>query len=147
MLGNGSDSFQINKKISETRSLLHQTYDNLLKEGKVVTAHLVKTRFLGTDQKHHSLNDLLSYHTTKMSKVLKYGTMKNYNTTETYLKDYVKTHYRTSDVYLKHIDYQFTLGFESYLGNLKGLNNNGLMKHMERFKKLMRLAEHMDWIE
>ena len=146
MLGNSQESYQVNKKIGETRSLLHQAYDNLLKEDKIITAHLIKTHFLGTDKEHHSLYDLLSYHNTKMSKVLKYGTLKNYNTTETYLKDYVKAQYNTSDIYLKHIDYEFTLGFETFLSNLKGLNNNGLMKHMERFKKLMRLAEHLDWI-
>tara|TARA_R110002020_G_scaffold249804_2_gene463819 strand:- start:186 stop:500 length:315 start_codon:yes stop_codon:yes gene_type:complete len=27
------------------------------------------------------------------------------------------------------------------------LQNNGVMKHMERFKKLMRLAEDLEWIE
>ena len=146
MLGNSQESYQINKKIGETRSLLHQAYDNLFKEDKIITAHLIKTRFLGTDREHHSLNDLLIYHNTKMKKVLKYGTLKNYNTTETYLKNYVRAQYKTSDIYLKHIDYEFTLGFETYLSNLKGLYNNGLMKHMERFKKLMRLAEHLDWI-
>jgi len=55
-----------------------------------------------------------------MDKVLKYGTMKNYTTTESYLK----AQQHTSDVYLKQIDYEFTLGFESYLRALPSLNNN-----------------------
>lgn len=82
-----------------------------------------------------------------MDNVLKYGTMKNYTTTESYLKDYLKFRRHTSDVYLKQIDYEFTLGFESYLRALPSLKNNGVMKHMERFKKLMRLAEDLDWVE
>nr|WP_231563378.1 site-specific integrase [Salegentibacter sp. Hel_I_6] len=45
------------------------------------------------------------------------------------------------------MDYQFTLGFESFLRALPGLHNNGVMKHMERFKKLMGLAGDLDWIE
>ena len=147
MIGNSPRSFQINKKINETRSQLFKIYDALQKEDKVITVDLVKSRFLGTDQQHRTLSQLIEYHDTNMGKVLKYGTMKNYTTTGTYLKDYLKTIYRNSDIYLKHIDYQFTLGFETYLRNLNGLHNNGLMKHMERFKKLMRLAEHLDWIE
>lgn len=82
-----------------------------------------------------------------MDKILKYGTMKNYYTTESYLKKYLKTHLNISDIYLKQIDYQFTLGFESFLRALPGLHNNGVMKHMERFKKLMGLAGDLDWIE
>jgi len=147
MMGNSPESFQINKKINETRSHLFKIHDALQKEEKVITVDLVKSRFLGTDQDHKTLYQLIVYHETIMGKVLKYGTLKNYTTTGTYLKDYLKAQQRTNDIYLKHIDYQFTLGFESYLRNLDGLRNNGLMKHMERFKKLMRLAEHLDWIE
>ena len=64
-----------------------------------------------------------------------------------YLKNYLKEKRKISDIYLKQIDYQFTLGFERFLRDLPSLSNNGVMKHMERFKKLMRLAEDLDWIE
>ncbi|MDT0650601.1 site-specific integrase [Autumnicola edwardsiae] len=147
ILGNSAESYQINKKLDETKALLYKAYDSLLKEDQVITAHLIKDRFLGTDQQHYTLLYLLSYHDQKMSDVLKYGTMENYRTTENYLKEYLKKQHRTSDIYLKQIDYQFTIGFESYLRSLSSLQNNGVMKHMERFKKLMRLAEHLDWIE
>lgn len=73
--------------------------------------------------------------------------MKNYFTTENYLKDYLKAKHHTSDIYLKQLDYEFTLGFESYLRLMPSLQNNGVMKHMERFKKLIRLAVHLNWIE
>ncbi|SHF55494.1 Site-specific recombinase XerD [Salegentibacter echinorum] len=145
--GSSSESRQINKKIDETKAQLYKTYDGLLKEGLLVTTQTVKARFLGSDQQHYTLAYLINYHKEKMGKVLKYGTMKNYTTTENYLKGYLKAQYHTSDVYLKQIDYQFILGFESYLRTLPSLQNNGVMKHMERFKKLMRLAEHLDWIE
>jgi len=101
---------------------------------------------LGTDQKYKTLIQLIENHDTNMGTVLKYGTMKNYTTTSAYLKDYLKATYQTSDAYLKHIDYQFILGFESYIRNLE-LHTNGLKKYMERLKKLVRLAEDLDWIE
>jgi site-specific recombinase XerD len=146
MLGTGMESQHINKKIDETKTLLYKAYDNLLKQDQVITAHLIKARFLGTDKQHHTLTHLLEYH-IQMSGALKPGTMKNYTTTENYLKDYLKAQHHTSDIYLKQLDYEFTLGFESYLRLLPSLQNNGVMKHMERFKKLMRLAEHLNWIE
>ncbi len=146
MLGTSMESQHINKKIDETKTLLYKAYDNLLKQDQVITAHLIKIRFLGTDQKHHTLTQLVEYH-NRTSGSLKYGTMKNYATTENYLKDYLKAEHHMSDIYLKQLDYQFTLGFESYLRLLPSLQNNGVMKHMERFKKLMRLAEHLNWIE
>ena len=145
--GTGFESQQINRKIESTRAALYRGYDSLAKHDQIITAQLIKARFLGTDQQHQTLINLLDYHNQKMTSVLKYGTMKNYTTTENYLKEFLKTHYHTSDLYLKQIDYRFTLGFESYLQSRPGLQNNGTMKHMERFKKLMRLAEHLNWIE
>ena len=147
MQGSSKESQQINKKLDETKTLLYKAYDSLLKQDQIITAHLIKNRFLGTDQPHYTLIHLLDYHNQKMNGVLKYGTMKNYTTTENYLKEYLKAQHHTSDIYLKQIDYHFTLGFETYLRSLSSLQNNGVMKHMERFKKLMRLAEHLNWIE
>lgn len=147
ILGNSSEAYQINKKLEETRVLLYNIYDALLKEEQLITAQLLKARFLGSDQKHKTLQELLSYHSEKMDVILRYGTLKNYGTTEKYLLRYLKEEYSTTDIYLKKIDFQFTLGFESFLRGLPGLENNGVMKHMERFKKLMRLAQDLDWIE
>ena len=147
MQGTGMDSQRINKKIDDTKAKIYQSYEELIREGHILTAEVIKSRFLGSDQQHHTLIALLTYHTKNMSKVLKYGTMKNYNTTENYLKNYLKEKYRSTDIFLKRIDYEFTLGFERFLRNLPSLHNNGVMKHMERFKKLMRLAEHLEWIE
>ena len=127
--------------------LLYEAYDNLVKEDQVINAQKIKSRYLKSDQQHFTLTYLINYHKEKMDKILKYGTMKNYYTTESYLKKYLKTHLNISDIYLKQVDYQFTLGFESFLRALPGLHNNGVMKHMERFKKLMGLAGDLDWIE
>jgi len=146
-IGNSAESFQINKKINETKSQLFRIHDALVEESELVTCDLVKSRFLGTDKTNMTLVDLLEYHDSEMEKVLKYGTLKNYRTTTVYLKSYLKIKYRKPDIYLKHINYRFTLGFESYLRSMDGLHNNGVMKHMERFKKVMRLAENLDWIE
>lgn len=147
LIGSSIESVQINKKIDEIKAHLHKIYDSLTKGGVLVTTEAIKNKFLGSDEAHHTLIYLINYHKEQMDNVLKYGTMKNYTTTEKYLIDYLKEQYHTSDVYLKQIDYQFTLGFESFLRALPSLQNNGVMKHMERFKKLMRLADDLDWIE
>lgn len=87
-----------------------------------------------------------------MKDVLKPGTSKNYTTTERYLKDYLKKEVRTSNTYLKDLSYSFVIDFEKYLRRKKDengklqLTNNGAMKHMERFKKLLNLAIKLKWM-
>ena len=145
--GGGAKGHLVNRKIETTRTRLHNIYEDLIKEERIITADTLKERYLGNDVTHNTLAGLLDYHDEKMKKVLKYGTLKNYTTTANYLRDYVKKVHKSTDIYLKRIDYNFTLGFEEYLREKPSLHNNGVMKHMERFKKLMRLALHLEWIE
>jgi integrase/recombinase XerD len=146
MLGNGAKSQLVNRKIETTRTGLYKAYEDLFKEQRIITADTVKDRYLGNDVTNHTLVYLLDYHNGKMKNVLKYGTLKNYTTTSKYLKDYLKIKHKSLDIYLKQIDYGFTLGFEGFLREKPSLYNNGVMKHMERFKKLMRLALHLERI-
>lgn len=82
-----------------------------------------------------------------MQTVLKPGTLKNYKTTESYLKKFIKKIYKVDDIQLKQLNYAFVIDFEQYLHKLPNLNNNGLMKHIERFKKLCKLDVKLEWLE
>lgn len=57
------------------------------------------------------------------------------------------------DVFLKQLNYAFVTEFEYYLRNYRdsnkklSLGNNGVMKHLERFKKIINLAVKLEWME
>ena len=98
------------------------------------------------------LRDLIEYHNTNMVSVLKQGTMKNYYTTEKYLYRLIKETLKADDLYLKQLNYKFIIDFEQFLRKAKNkqgkfiLINNGVMKHLERFKKMVNLAIKLEWI-
>ena len=78
--------------------------------------------------------------------------MKNYYTTERYLHKYLKQKLKTKDIYLKQLNYRFIIDFEQYLRSYKNskkqlmLGNNGVMKHLERFKKIINLGIKLEWV-
>ena len=78
--------------------------------------------------------------------------MKNYYTTEKYLNSYLNRKLKVNDIYLKQLNYRFIIDFEQYLRTYKNskkqlvLANNGVMKHLERFKKMINLALKLEWI-
>ena len=79
--------------------------------------------------------------------------MKNYYTTEKYLKRYLKIKLKRSDIFLKQLNYSFILDFEQFLRRSlnskkqRSLSNNGVMKHLERFKKMVNLAVKLEWMK
>lgn len=145
--GNSQEARALNSYIQQVRNKLYDSYSELQKEGKLITVATVKSRYLGTDEQHRTLLQLVSYHNKTMKTVLKPGTLKNYKTTEGYLKKFIKKVYKADDVQLKQLNYGFVIDFEQYLHKLPNLNNNGLMKHIERFKKLCKLGVKLEWLE
>ncbi|TVZ27910.1 site-specific recombinase XerD [Gillisia sp. Hel_I_86] len=150
--GRKAEKSSINAYLDRTYSRLLDCQEALQRENKLVTAKAIKARFLGLDDKSKTLLDILDYHNEHMKDVLKPGTLKNYTTTERYLKDYLKKEVKTSNTYLKDLSYGFVINFENFLRRKKDKNgksqltNNGIMKHMERFKKLLNLAIKLEWM-
>ncbi len=151
--GNSNSARELNFYIDETKSQIVQCYRDLKSTNKVVTAQLVKARFLGEDKKKYALTDIIEYHNDTMSSKLNSRTMCHYRTSQKYILDYIKKKYGTSDMYLQELDYSFVLGFESFLRSYKpkhymgGIGNNAVMKHIQRLRRMITLAYHIEWIE
>jgi len=128
-------------------------HKELLAEAKVITSEGIKSRYLGEDDNSRALKELIAYHNGNMVHVLKRGTMNNYYTTEKYLYKFLLHKRRVKDIYLKQLNYGFVTDFEHFLRNYRDgekrpvLGNNGVMKHLERFKKMVNLAVKLEWIE
>ncbi len=142
----------LNTYFDQVYSQLLDCHKQLLDEGKIVSANAIKRRYLGEDDTHKTLKELITYHNTNMITVLKSGTMKNYYTTEKYLHKFLKQKLKMDDIYLKQLNYRFICDFEQFLRTYKNnkkqlmLSNNGVMKHLERFKKMINLAFKLEWI-
>lgn len=143
----------INAYLDQVYANLLNCQKQLLSEFKLITSRAIKARYLGEDESKKTLLELVDYHNTTMKTVLKHGTLKNYYSTERYIKRFLKAKIKSSDIYLKQLNYSFIIDFEQYLRRgpsiNKGqpLNNNGVMKHLERLKKLMNLSLQLEWIE
>ena len=143
----------LNSYLDEVYVQILEAHKQLLSEGKMITAQAIKARYLGQDEQHKTLKELVTYHNTTMVSVLKYGTMKNYYSTERYLHKFLRDRFKTPDIYLKQLNYRFIADFEQYLRNYRPkkarrtCSNNGAMKHLERLMKMANLAVKLEWLE
>lgn len=151
--GKSQEINKINEHIERVRSLITDSYHQLIHQKKVVTVGSVKDLFLGIDDSEMSILKLIEYHDKVSVGKLSQGTLKNYSSTTKYILKYLMYNYNRQDIFLSELDYKFIFDFESFLRNCKPihkhqpLNNNGIMKHMERLKKIINLAVTMQWIK
>ena len=151
--GTNQKSRILNSYLDETYNHLFKCYRDLMNEHKLITAQVVKARYFGNDENNRSITDIINYHNEDMVNKLKWGTQKNYYTTQSYISKFLSKFYKTTDLYLRELDYHFIIKFEKYLrgyvpeDHQKPMGNNTVMKHIERFRKLINLSHKLGWIE
>ncbi|MBD0776888.1 site-specific integrase [Maribacter sp. ANRC-HE7] len=151
--GTGQKSRILNTYLDETYNQLFQAYQDLKSEHKQITARSVKARFLGLDAINRSVLDIINYHNEDMQGKLKWGTQKNYFTTQRYISRFLSKADKSPDIQLRELDYDFIIKFEKFLrgyipqDHQRRMGNNTVMKHIERFRKLINLSRKLGWME
>lgn len=151
--GNGAKVKEQNFYLDEIKSEIIQCYRDLKAENRVISAELVKSRYLGEDKKNYDLQDIFDYHNETMAHKLTKCTIDKFYTTQKYVLVYVKRKYRKNNMFLQNLDFEFILGFESFLRSYKSrpvqgtISHNVAMKHIQRLKKMIKLAYEMEWIQ
>jgi len=153
VIGADKELKEVQEKVRQARTEINSAYDTLRYNKEVLTADSIKT-FLerGGEEEQTTLLFLMNYHNTEVKKLLEPGTMKNYYSTERYVKEFLVKRKKRTDIYLSQLDYKFIIDFEIYLRQRepdKGqrpCTNNTVMKHIERLRKMINIALKNDWI-
>ena len=144
---------QLNSYLEQIRKMMIESYQDLVLSKQVITAEAIKNKFLGLDISDMTLCKLIDYHNTNCKETLRWGTLKNYFTTQKYIKLFLKEKYKTSDIYLKSLNYRFVADFEYFLrkhsptDHHRHMENNTVMKHIERLRKMIKMAVRYEWLE
>ncbi|MCH4554139.1 site-specific integrase [Aestuariibaculum lutulentum] len=145
--GLGDEAKLINEFLRQVNVDLFEIYQNLKREGKLISSSIIKSQYLGENDSRQALTDIIDYHKIHMKSTLRWGTQKNYFTTHKYIFKFLKLKYATTDMYLSELNYQFIIDFERFLKVQENMSNNTVMKHIERLRKLVSLAFKMEWID
>ena len=143
----------LNTHLDNVLFKIKEKYRSLTDKELPVTAQGIKDAYLGIQltPKGHTLCELITYHFKMEGEKLSPGTMKNYVATEAYIKRFIGFKFQKEDVFLSELNYQFMTELESYIRNhpLKEhdpCKGNGIMKHLERLKKMVHWSQQLGWL-
>ncbi len=146
------ESKAINMFLDQSKAKMWAHYKDARIYADRIDLYTLKDCFLGIEVKEKTIIEAFVYHYKMQSAVLKPGTMKNYRTTEKYIREFVTREKRKTDIPLSKINFQFITEFEYFLRGYiptthrKRMQNNGLMKHMERLQKVLNFVHKLDWM-
>jgi len=150
--GTKQQSKIFNKYLEQVRAKIYQSYEELLSENKLITAQLIKSRFLGLNGERKTLLELFEYHNEISKEKLNSHTLRHYKVTQGYLQKFLKLKLKTSDVSLHSLNYSFITDFEYFIKSYepedhqRKMGHNTAMKHIQRLRKMITMAYHLEWI-
>ncbi|MCU4158355.1 site-specific integrase [Carboxylicivirga sp. A043] len=142
----------INRLLEETRAKIQSIYHELRIKEQLITPQIIKNYFLGIKDEGHTLMRLLDYHYTSQKAILRPNTIRHYKVTYKYIKAFVKERLKTTDIYLRQIDYGFIVDYETFLNeykmleSYKGLSQNSIMKHLAWLRCILNLGVRLKWM-
>ncbi|MDN3593432.1 site-specific integrase [Zunongwangia endophytica] len=151
--GNSRKVVELNEFLDQINARFFQIYQDLKFKGKLITSDLVKAEFNGEGGSSKTLNELIEYHQNKIRNTHSAGSIRNFKVSEKYIKEYVHQRMRTSDIFISQLDYKFLSDFEAFLfnyyprGHHKAMSHNTVMKHIQRLRKMVTLAFHLEWLD
>ncbi len=146
-VGRSPEARITNQVIFKAQDKIEQILFEHESENKYLSLQIFQRMFAEEEAEEETLLGFVDYHEKKLKDTLSQGTLKNYKTTKKYLAEFLIKKRRCNNVYLHQVNYKFCIEFESFLRAKETLTNNGVMKHIERFKKLMNFAHTLELID
>ena len=146
----GNSKKAMNLKLETLRISIIEKYDALIKTNVIITAKTIVDYYKNDTLIMNSVINVFKQHNTNMKSLIgieySYGSYKNYKTTLKHLIKYINTKYNTNDIFLNKINYDFIYNFSQFLLLHTECNHNGMMKHIQRFKKITNFCIKNDYI-
>lgn len=142
----------VNRRIREQAESVQLAIEKMNAKGYPLNIENFKLVYRAVDNNYSTIDKLFDYHMATMGKKMRPSTVKNYKATRTHLKNFVQVRYHITDFDITAIDRNFVNEFYAYLqgfmreDNVRRCTENGARKHMQRLKKLLRIAATNEWI-
>ena len=151
--GKSRKSCDLNAYIEEARIKLHQTFNELEKQGQFITARLLQEKFFGQDQVPEVVRTLIQTiqeHNDQCRELVgkDYAliTVRRYESCKRYLAELIQLKYGKADLPLSEVNGELVRAFEFYLKTEKECQQNTVIRYMKCLKKITNLALANEWI-
>ena len=144
--GKTDEAQLINSYLIQVRNRIYEKEMELLKNGFIITASLLRDAYLG---KVENLNEktllkVFEEHNQDQQKMIGKGVSKATYWISEYtvrlIQEFIGKKYKREDLFLRELNLNFIQSFHTFLRTDKGMAQNSSTKHLKLLKKILNLA-------
>lgn len=144
--GKSESANLINSYLIQVRNKIYEKEIELIKNGFIVTATLLRDAYMGRidSLNEKTLLDLISMHNDEQEKMVGKGVSKATFWISVYthrlIKEFIHEKYKRNDMYLRELNQSFIQSFHTFLKSDKNMAQNSATKHLKLLKKIVNYA-------
>ena len=150
LIGTKDDIKALNAYLDKMKAEVYVAHSLLCAEDAEITAETIKCRFLGKEEKTHTLCEAIKTHNKNMKALVgkdyAIGTLKRFEILERHVKGFLASKHHKSDLNIKYVNYDFISGFDHYLRTAQNNTTNTAVKHLKNLGKIIRICLSKKWI-
>jgi len=148
--GNSITIFRLNKHLEKIVEDINEIVRQFELQKIKPTPDLVRNELLGINKQYKFLIEAYEQHNKKMEALVgkQYApkTLARHKTSLKHLKTFIRSVYRSSDIELNKVTYQFLINYEFWLKTNTSCQHNAVIKYISNLGKIIREALRNGWI-
>jgi site-specific recombinase XerD len=149
--GNKEEVKQLNNYLDLLRTKIFEAQRELLNTGFPVTASNIRNKMQGKEERKKTLLEVYDYHNKQIAELVGKefapGTLKKFKTAYTSVIDFIQWKFRSDDLPIKSLNFQFITDYEFYLKSVRSLQHNTVMGMIKKLKKIVRQCVANEWLD
>ncbi len=141
----------LNQMLNNFEHRTREIYNQLILRGKLVTPEEIKDELIGSKHKQRTLLVTFKEHVSNLEKRIgsdySAGTVKNWKVTFGHLNEFINHKYPGQNLSFRQLDYEFIIDLELYARTRWHCGTNAMLKHIERIRKVIKIAINKGWLE
>ncbi|WP_259065005.1 site-specific integrase [Mucilaginibacter sp. X4EP1] len=141
--GKTEPSRSLNFHMDDLQQKVHNVHAQMVRDDDEITAASLRDKFLGRDKPQNvpQLLEIFRLHNTQMKELIgkefEENTLKGYRTCLLHLTGYIQKKYKSDDLAIKRLDYNFINDFNHYLKLDCGIQPISAAKYLKHLKKVV----------
>jgi len=151
--GTKNDAKAINAYLDTLQAKAHQARHQLILDSKPVTAAAVRNLLQGREgdgERPRMLLEIFQHHNDQIAALIgkEYAsaTLTRYKTALGHMRTYLQWKFKTADLDIRKLDYEFISEFEFWFKSVKGCDHNTTMKYLACCKKIVLRCIRNGWL-
>jgi site-specific recombinase XerD len=150
VIGKNELAKELNNHLSTLRVKVYEARLKLITNDKTVTAASIKDLLAGNNEKSKLILGVFKRHNDQVKELLGStyapATLTKFRTAMDHATRFIKWKYRTDDIDVTKLDYEFITAYEFWLKSMLKCNHNTSMKYIRMLRKIVNECLRQGWL-